>query len=83
MKGEEVPPVFEVFEENWTVVGFFLRLITQWNYSQGVRLGLNYQSIEFLFRSEGLDSKEWSDMMDGIQIMEMESLQIFRDKEKK
>ena len=80
---KDVPPVFEVFQDNWEVVKLFLRLITQWRYSQGVRLGLNYQSIEFLFRAEKINSDEWSDYLDGIQIMEMKALEAFRDKEKK
>jgi hypothetical protein len=80
---KDVPLVFEVFQDNWEVVKLFLRLITQWRYSQGVRLGLNYQSIEFLFRAEKINSDEWSDYLDGIQIMEMKALEAFRDKEKK
>lgn len=83
MKQNDAPTVFEVFEDNWDVLRLFLRLITQWRYSQGVRLGLNYQSMEFLFRAEKIPSKDWADMVDGIQIMELKALEVFRNKESK
>jgi hypothetical protein len=83
MKGLEGSKDFEILEENWEVVHLFLRLYSQWNYSQGVTIGLNYQSIEFILKVEKIDSCQWRDLMDGIQIMEAEALRVYREREKK
>jgi uncharacterized protein DUF1799 len=40
-----------VFEENWAAVTMFLRLQTQWVIAgMGSAVGLNYQSVEFMFK---------------------------------
>jgi hypothetical protein len=42
---------FYVLEENWSAVEMFLRLQTQWvTGGMGSLIGLNYQSVEFLFK---------------------------------
>lgn len=70
---------FEVFEENWPVVALFMRLQTQWVASMGGVIGLNYQSVEFLFRIEGTENQR--ETLADLQIMEMAALQVMNTKD--
>ena len=49
-KFEKKEDAFEVWEENWPAVEMFLLLQTQWVVGVNGPVGLNYQSIEFLFK---------------------------------
>lgn len=57
----------------------FLNLSTQWNCSQGAYIGLNYQSVSFLFDLYKVKKKK--DLLEGIQIMEREALTILNARE--
>lgn len=73
---------FEVLEENWDAVLIFSKLTSQWNCVAGasiVYLGLNYQSVDFLFRTYQV--KKRSKVMDELQIMESAAKQILNKKE--
>jgi len=70
---------FEVHEENWPVVAMFMRLQTQWLTSMGGVVGLNYQSIEFLFKIEGVENQR--EMLADLQVMEVTALQIINSKD--
>lgn len=70
---------FEVWPENWPTVVMFMRLQTQWTPSMGGVLGLNYQSVEFLFRIEGVENQR--EMLADLQIMEGAALQIMNTKD--
>ena len=70
---------FEVLEENWQVVSMFMRLQTQWVPSMGGMIGLNYQSVEFLFRIEGVESQR--DMLADLQVMEVAALDVINVKD--
>lgn len=76
---EETNKQYEIFEENWETVDLFLRLTSQWNYSQGACIGLNYQSVEFLFRVR--KTKNRNEILDGLQVMEFAALKIFHAKD--
>lgn len=69
---------YEVCEENWQTVLIFTKLWTQWVYTQGVAVGLNYNSVEVLFRLEKV--KDRSKVFAGIQIMESAALKIMHSK---
>lgn len=68
-----------MFEENWESVLMFLRLTTQWTTSSGGFLGLNYQSVEFLFRTYRVKNKK--DMLEDLQVMELAALSLLNKKE--
>lgn len=71
---------FEVFEDNWKTVEMFMRLQTQWIVgAMGGFIGLNYQSIEFLFRIEGVENQR--DMLADLQAMEVAALQVLNTKD--
>ena len=78
---EETSPThdFEVLEENWPVVALFMRLQTQWVPSMGGLLGLNYQSVEFLLRIEGIENQR--ELLADLQVMEIAALQVLNSKD--
>src|SRR5690606_32020920 len=49
--GNDEPEVFEVMEENWEAFTLFRRMSTQWVYTFGAAVGLNYQSLDFLMKT--------------------------------
>lgn len=64
--------------ENETTVNIFQRLASQWNWSSGGGcVGLNYQSIEFLFKLYG--TKERTQVFEDIQVMEFAALKVFNE----
>lgn len=78
---EEASPTqdFEVLEENWPAVSMFLRLQTQWVPSMGGLLGLNYQSVDFLFRIEGTENQR--ELLADFQVMEVAALKVLNTKD--
>lgn len=77
-------PQFVVFKENFEVVSFFRRLATQWNVSAfGSMVGLNYQSIDFLFRIEGIRGEKARSMMGDLRILEAAVLNFVNSQKKK
>lgn len=71
---------FEVLEENWEAVAMFMRLQTQWIIGgMGAYIGLNYQSVEFLFRIEGVKNER--ELLDDLQVMERAALPIINSKD--
>ena len=78
---QEISPThdFEVLEENWPVVRLFMQLQTQWVPSMGGMLGLNYQSVDFLFRIEGIENQR--EMLADLQTMEVAALQVLNTKD--
>lgn len=73
-------PDFEVLEENWPAVSMFMRLQTQWIVGgMGAFIGLNYQSVEFLFRIEGIEDQR--ELLADLQVMELAALQGLNTKD--
>ena len=72
-------PDFEVLEENWPAVAMFMRLQTQWVPTMGGMVGLNYQSIEFVFRIDGIENQR--EMLADLQVMEIAALQVLNTKD--
>lgn len=70
---------FEVLSENWPVVSLFMQLQTQWNVGMGGATGLNYQSVEFLFKIEGIENQR--EMLADLQVMEVAALQVMNTKD--
>lgn len=66
--------LFGVWEENADPVIMFMKLQTQWVITNGLVVGLNYQSVHFLFTINHV--AEPSKMMDDLQVMEAAALSI-------
>lgn len=81
-KKHETESVFEVLPENRKAVDIFLRMSSQWNVvaSMGgaVYLGLNYQSLEFLFTLYKVKNRRR--MFEDIRIMEKAALALMNKK---
>lgn len=56
----------------------FLRLASQWRYTQGKQIGLNYQSVEFLFKIFKIKNRK--SLFEDLQVMELAAIRVFRAK---
>lgn len=65
---------FSVWEENADTVMMFMRLQTQWRVIDGGFIGLDYQSVAFLFRIHSVANE--AEMMNELQAMEMAALRV-------
>lgn len=65
------PDSFEVEPENWGVLDFFCKLLTQWKRSpmSGVPEGLDYVAVEALARILKVDLA--APFMDSLQVLEL------------
>lgn len=70
---------FEVWEENLETVGLFLRLQTQWVANMGGVVGLNYQSVQILFKMYGIANEKQT--FEDLQAMEFAALPILNKKD--
>jgi hypothetical protein len=59
---------FEVWEENWPVVGLFLRAQTQWRTTMNGVLGLDYGAVAWLLRLYEVEDQR--SMFEDLQVME-------------
>lgn len=67
--------VYEVWEENWVSLDFFLDVQSQWVWSGGLnaqRTGLNYAGCESAARGLGL---KWRERLPDLKLMERAVLQ--------
>ncbi len=71
----EAQKPFEVWPENWPAVEMFLRLRTQWIMGMGGPVGLNYASIEAVFRI--FKPKRARALFDDLRQIEMGALEAF------
>lgn len=77
---------FEVFEDNWQTLLFFLKLGTQWNVLSGMssshRLGLNYPAVESLMRLKRIPLAERETLFNSITMMEHAALEYLNSNTK-
>lgn len=69
---------FEVFEENWEAILMFMRLQTQFRIESGAFMGLNFQSIEFLFKLYEIEKPR--ELFEKLLVMEHEALTVLNQK---
>lgn len=53
---------------------------TQWNVGFAGPVGLRYEALQLAMELENVPRSDWDDVMDGIQVMEYETLRIWREK---
>lgn len=70
------PEDFEVYEDCWDSVMFFLRVRRQWLYRgmDGQRAGLNHTAVEATMRMCGVKRAAQAALLDDLQVMECEVL---------
>ena len=71
---------FEVWEEHWQSVMFFIKMMTQWRTTMGGVIGLDYSVLQMLFDLYDVDNR--IDIFEDIQVMEREAMKHL-NKEKK
>lgn len=74
-------PDFEVFEENWPSLLFFISLKTQWVIALGgmggaVYIGLNYPAVEAAMNLKQIPKKERPSLFHDLQVMEEAALEV-------
>lgn len=65
---------FEIWPENWSAVEMFLRCQTQWRTTMAGVCGLDYTSVEWLFRLYGV--KDQLAVLESLQVMEAVAIKI-------
>ena len=71
---------FEVWEEHWESVMFFLKMMTQWRTTMGGVVGLDYSVLQMLFDLYDVSNRQ--EVFEDIQVMEKEAIK-FLNKENK
>lgn len=69
---------FEVDEENWDIVGMFLRMQTQWRIGFSGPTGLDYAALEWLCKLYPVEDPAF--LFEGLQLMEAAALTTFNKK---
>lgn len=70
---------FEVWEDNFETLNIFLRLQSQWVVSMSGVVGLNYQSVRYLFKIYGIENEKQT--FEDLQLMEFAALPILNKKD--
>ena len=70
---QQSEPEFEVYEDCWDSVMFFLRVQTQWLFRgfEGQRGGLNNTAVESTMRMAGVEQGAQDALLEDLQVMEM------------
>jgi hypothetical protein len=75
---------FLVFEENWQAVSVFTALATQWKLIAGAAdalyVGLDYVSLEAVFRLEQVPATEWRSVFQDLRVMERAALPVLNER---
>lgn len=73
-------PTVDVWPDNWPAVSLFVSLATQWRVGPGGATGLDYAALPFVLRIQRIPRADWSDAFDALRVMEIEALNIMREK---
>jgi hypothetical protein len=58
----------------------FADLMTQWNMGQAGPVGIRYESIPVVLRLRAVPRGQWSEIFEGLRVMESEALRVFAEK---
>ena len=70
---------FDVWPENWDTAMIFASMLTQWSVGPGGPVGLRYEALPIVLRLRGIPRAEWSELFEGIRVMESEALKYFAE----
>ena len=80
------PEVFEILEENWPTVEFFMAVRGQWRTASsmagGIRYALDYSAFREARLGLGIRMSQWPGIFRGVQIMESAALEVFNEQTK-
>jgi hypothetical protein len=72
------PEALDIWPENWASVEVFSALQTQWRVSMNGPTGLDYAALPVVM--DLLEVERRAECFAGLQVMEMEALEVFRSK---
>ena len=72
-----------VWPENWQSVQVFIAMQTQWRWSNGHRVGLNYSILPEIWKRTGTRKKERNAIFRDLQMMEYAALEELNRQRKK
>lgn len=70
----------DIWPENVDAFRVFYRMRTQWNSGMNGPIGLRYEAAPLALRMEQVPPRMWPEVMDSLQLMESETLRIWREK---
>lgn len=73
-----MPPVVEVWPENWPAVDLFVRVGTQWRVGMGGASGLDYNVVWRMIDRLRLGAEQEDDLFEDIQHLEREAMKAMR-----
>lgn len=77
---------FEVWEENWLSLLFFLAVSTQWNVAAGMSglfyVGLNHSAVEANMNMRGIKKQARLDLCNDVLLMERAALEVLNKRDK-
>lgn len=76
--GPKVPPVVDVWPENWPAVDLFVRIGTQWRVGMGGASGLDYSVVWKMIERMRLSQDEEENLFEDIRYLEGEALKAMR-----
>lgn len=53
---------------------------TQWHTGMNGPIGLRYEVLQAVIKMEKVPAAQWKDVLEGVQVMEHETLRIWREK---
>jgi len=82
LKLEEQPPEAhqDIWPDNLAAFDVFYRLRTQWNVGMSGAVGLRYEALPLALELEGVQKSDWPEVTNGVQILEQETLRLWREK---
>lgn len=70
-----------IWPDNGDAVEVFSRMVTQWMYAgMGVPVGLRYEVLPLMLRTQRVPRDRWQDVMDDVMVMERAALVVLRKK---
>lgn len=72
--------MLDIWPENLQALNVFYRLRTQWNVAMNGVVGLRYESMEWAMAMEPVSPDERPQVTADIQVMEQETLRLWREK---
>lgn len=68
----------DIWPENVAAFDVFYRLRTQWAVGFNGAIGLRYECLALAMELECVPKEDWAEVTNGVQIMEQETLRIWR-----
>lgn len=72
---------FDVFPENYTSVGVFNAMRTQWRTDMGVPVGLDYAALPSVMRLFGVPAVQRRRVFDDVRVMEHAAICLMREQQ--